>query len=365
MTMTVEKATAGDSKQQLLSLWLETFSTFTRRTEAGESSLSNLLDQRYTWTNDLNPKGAPLTVLAVEDEDDLGVVGCCSVFPIKFNLYGESLKAGIAGDFGVSKRCRVFGPALPIQRAVLTAADNDGYDIVLGYPNKNAKMVMRRAGFKSLGCTQGMVKILNSKDKLTRKTSLPSFVTRVLAQCVNLGGYIADLFLAIGMTKGLEASVLSDPNDMNEFSWDAIDNFTEFSPVQSRDFLKWRYLHSPSIDFKLFVLFDTNKNVTGAVAFRQTESRTDIVDVALSESLTLRDLMMRFVLRCRKKKQESVSIGFLKNDDLQTQLKKMFFFKVDQEREFVAYVNTQKSDKVNALLEGELPLIMFEGAMDV
>ena len=150
--------------------------------------LPDYSEARYEKYYRRNPLGEPL--LAVVRESDGGrAVGMATLFPVRLRLGAESVPGAIAGDFVIEPAHRSLGPALSLQRYLLSALSDARLEFVLAVPNELAEPVFLRIGYETLGPRVRFVKILRSRRVLSMR--LPESLAGPLS-------WLADLFLIGG-----------------------------------------------------------------------------------------------------------------------------------------------------------------------
>ncbi len=137
--------------------------------------LPNYAETRYEKYYLQNPCGeAVLAVLRNIASGD--AVGMAALFPIELEAGGERLKGAIAGDLVIEVSHRTLGPALGLERHLLSALGEHGLEFVLAAPNSAAEPVFRRAGYIALGSQVRFAKILRSHRLLASR--LPERIAR-------------------------------------------------------------------------------------------------------------------------------------------------------------------------------------------
>ncbi len=102
------------------------------------------------------PWGNPTVELLEHD----GVpVGVAAVQPRSMTQCGKRVEAGLLMDFAVAAAHRSVGPALRLQRSLLSRCD-ESCQLVYGLPNANARVLSARAGMIKLGDMTRFVKVL-------------------------------------------------------------------------------------------------------------------------------------------------------------------------------------------------------------
>ncbi|WP_437676034.1 GNAT family N-acetyltransferase [Sorangium sp. So ce131] len=114
----------------------------------GEVS-SEVLERRMRWFQEQNPAGPARTWMGFYGPGR-EVIGSGSFFPRDIYVGGRKLKAGVLGDFGVTKAHRIAGAAMSIQRELAKGCREAGVDFLYGFPNKASFPIFQRAGYKKI-----------------------------------------------------------------------------------------------------------------------------------------------------------------------------------------------------------------------
>src|SRR5262249_284502 len=94
----------------------------------------DLIVRRMHWFQEENPAGLARTWMGYHGPDK-EIIGSGSFFPRVVHIAGRKLKAGILGDFAVTKAHRIAGAAMSIQRAIANACRQAGVDFLFAFPN--------------------------------------------------------------------------------------------------------------------------------------------------------------------------------------------------------------------------------------
>lgn len=99
-------------------------------------------------------------------------VGTAAIGPRRMQYAGRDVRAGVLADMAVDARHRSLGPAVMLQNALVQAAA-DEFDLVYGFPNRAASVVMRRLGYPVLGKMPRYLRILRHRVYLERHLPRP------------------------------------------------------------------------------------------------------------------------------------------------------------------------------------------------
>ncbi|MCK4708459.1 MAG: hypothetical protein KAU21_07565, partial [Gammaproteobacteria bacterium] len=100
---------------------------------------------RFDWMQN-NPAGSSIWLLAFE-MDSKELAGMISIMLHEVLIEGEKIRSGIVGDFMISNKYRVFGPALPLLKAAVGSKDSLDLDFLYTVPNPASMKLTARVGF--------------------------------------------------------------------------------------------------------------------------------------------------------------------------------------------------------------------------
>jgi hypothetical protein len=115
-----------------------------------------------------SPSGSPLLFLA-RDASTGSVAGMSTVLPWTLRGSGNPVRAGLMVDFIVDASHRGFGPALLLQRTVLSLLADSRFDVLCGTPNQSAAPLFDRLKYPRVGSITRHFKILNVGFAVERK----------------------------------------------------------------------------------------------------------------------------------------------------------------------------------------------------
>ena len=177
---TIIKAELESDKENILSVLQRNF--------AGKSWGNPHDSQRYDHSFKQCPHGNALIWLA-KFESTNSFVGAASLCPRRVLINGKPIYAGIFGNFAVDENHRGFGPALKLQREVVSKVNDFGYIFNYAAPNKFGAPIHSRVGYKEIGKHKLYVKPL--KTVIVPKKYLPRYLQS------NIPLNIIDFFLSV------------------------------------------------------------------------------------------------------------------------------------------------------------------------
>lgn len=200
----------------------------------------DMAEAKLRWYYERNPEGLPQSFFLRSDGSPTAV-GVAAMARHRMRLGAESLVAGFILDFVVEPEHRSFFPALLLQKELLRHG-KEAYAVVFGMPGDRAEAVVRRAGYRCVGQMVRLVRVLRSRDFLSR--FLPGWLSALL------GPAIDHTLLATASLHGLlNSGYLWEWRDRPDADFDAL--WERAAPsetligVRDSAFLTWRFVESP------------------------------------------------------------------------------------------------------------------------
>jgi len=279
--------------------------------------------ERFDWMNN-NPDGKPVWYLALE-EDGNKLVGTVSVMPRIMCNNGETVCAGIVGDFMVSSSSRVFGPALTMQKKVVSSYKENNLDFIYTLPNMSALKIGEKAGLNKIADLYYYVK--------------PISATYYLAKHINasLANLVSPLLVTILKLATVEPYILSkgyyrEVNDVD----DSFDEFWECIKTKRRglvgnhsaEYIRWRYFKNPEFNFRIITYQETpNGEILGYLVFTISDNIMEIYDLIGLQKNHENKLIKKAIRIARDGGNRSINFRLSERTDYFKQIKYFGFFR--------------------------------------
>lgn len=358
MNYTAQPLCIERDRDALLRLWKETIVP----PRTGYSAL-----RRYEWFFNGNRFGPTRTWLLFENKTNQ-TVGCLSLLPRGSHLRGQTLKMGVAVDLAVETKHRTLGPALALQRTVISASRSAGFDFLIGCPNAKAAPSFERAGYKSIGDVHFWVKPIRSEYKLKQ------FIKQ--RWLMKSAGFVVDLALAAPnilshFTKRIVFSdeIVAGADDRFDELWTTVKARYGTLGDKTASYLNWRYMEFEDSRYRYYCLLRRKDHtLVGYVVYTVANRKVCIVDLLCDapKSLTLKSLLTGFSSRMKKQGHESIWLYYLGDPLFPEQLKACGFFDRGVSRKvFAACVNESVSADVQEQLLSGSNWFLFWGDLDI
>lgn len=320
MNYTITRADIKRDKDQIIALWKRNF--------------TDIPEERYEWIYENNPAGSAICLIA---KDPIGsIIGAASIFPRKLFLDNHFILAGIAGDFVIDKEHRGFGPAIALQKAIISKAREEGFEILYGIPNNKSEAVLLRVGYRKLGNIIRMTKPLKSEYYIKRYINIPG-ITHIISKVTDFA-----LKPSIGKKSYLKSDyfkskiISSIDKNFDEF-WEVAKVQWHFIGVRDSSYLKWRFFKSPNNNHQFFVLSENdNGKIVGYILYHIANNKIYIDDIlAFKECYDF--LISEFICFQNRRNFDSISISFLEDAFLLGKFKQFGFSERDRDNKVIIY----------------------------
>lgn len=349
MTYSITAADLERDKEAILRIW--------------KGNFPDVPEQRYSWMYENNPYGRAVCWLAKDTRQET-VVGVTSLFPRRILIRGKCRTAGIAGDFAVDKEYRAFGPALALQKTAVSSCCQKGFNLLYGFPNKQAELMHQRAGYRFLGNLVRMTKPIRSQYYLKRYLKSET-VARLLSKPVDFAMRLRSKENYYRRPETLSVEIVSTFDSRFDELWARASSQYALIGERESGYLNWRYTCSPHRKYSTFGLMGKRDGtLIGYIVFYSTANKVHIADLlALDLEDAFDSLLSEFLLFLRKEAIESVSILYLGSEVLRRRLEEYGFSMRDTEAKIIVYADpdfpllADVSNKDNwYLLEGDKDL---------
>ncbi len=349
-------------RDNLLSIWEENFSVFER------GDMRALLERRFSWFYGAHPIRPPTTWIAFKNPQSDEIMGCASIYPRRILYRGQPYTVGVASDFAVSKRNRVFGPALPLQRAIARSCDEEGFDFILAFPNKTAKQVFLRVGYEEVGETRRWVKPLKTSKQVAKRISGPLAVEAVSAVADRGLSLLDDLRRLRRLPRVLltRAEITMEVDYRYGEFWNRAGDQDNITCEKSEEYLRWRYQELPTENTYFFSITERRRDqLAGWIVFNVRDNQVQIQDMLAPDSQAMKILLLEFAHHARQKGYSSISVVCLDNPELKLLLTSLLFFETEHERQILAFFGEACPPELKSAVLDNGEWCLYEGGMDI
>ena len=232
--------------------------------------------RRYDWLYKENPHG-PARAWIARDTSTQAIVGIAAAFPRWLLMRGSRARAWVFGDFCIANQYRTLGPAVQLQRALLTAS-RDTPDLAGWYdfPSQPMVAVYKRLGGVSQGDLLRLAKPLRG-DRAVSLVLGPSRLVQGILPVVN--AWLAMGIHAASKKKSLsiEPHVGMFESEFDELAHEAGREY-EVCIERSADYLNWRFTNSPLGRYECLVARQRDR-LCGYALFTCTAEDAILVDL--------------------------------------------------------------------------------------
>ncbi|MFQ6609142.1 MAG: hypothetical protein ACE5EE_11545 [Fidelibacterota bacterium] len=344
MTYTIHEADIEKDKGEIISFW--------------KKNRGSHLDDKYRWIYEGNPCGKA-SVWILTDDTTGTQVGMTSLFPRWFTAKGKRYCAGIAGDFIVMEGHRTLGPALMLQKSVLSAVDSGRVDFVYSFPNKAAEPVMKRVGYNLLGPTVRLVRIFKSAPTLRRR-GISELWVGLLSPLLDIALKLRAFETWYCGKRGYVCEEVLTFDERFDKLWEESKEQFSIAGERSSLFLRWKYLEDFDEIHRIVAVFNLDKTILkGYIVFCFRDNCIHIRDFIFSCDGKATKVLMAWLLRyARSSAIESISIGFLKNDYLIRFMKDFGFMRGEDGRNAFFYCSKSTLGKLPLMKDSNDWLLM-------
>ena len=327
-----------------------------------KSSLQNIPARRYSWFYEQNPYAEPITVLAATDTS--AVVGNCSIYHRNIILDRSKVRMGIASDFAVDEKHRVFGPALKMQRLLVDEALKKECSFLFAFPNNNSRGLFERVGYERLGELQSGIKVLKSRRWVERKTE-NRFFNYLISPIIDFAFACYDwLLYGLYSRKCIIRPGFAPGKDYDKL-WDQAHKTYSIVGEKTSRYLKWRYTDNPAKDYQFINAYDKGGILRGFMVFSFKAKQVVLEEIFAEhhDKNTVEALLSAFIATMRKQDFEQIIFGYLGDNWIIRILKKHFFFIRSENR--LCLILTKAKGKDKEYLFKADHWFLFESEMDI
>lgn len=363
-------ATPGETRA-VTALWREGMS---------DSRIQDVIEKRLAWFYETNPLG-PAKTWFVKDTQANELIGCASVYPRRVRVGDRVVIAGVMADFLVSKKHRIAGPALQLQRTLAEQSAEAGFEFIYGYPNNLAWPIFKRIGYGAVAHSVMWVKPLRTGYKLGELTDSrlepyvgPRLREKLVPPAARIGSLVGDrvlqindLRLSVGKLRGISCDLQARADE----SFDALEfasaALCDVSGARDSAYLNWRYADHPTQSYRFFRMRNTSSGeLRGFIVFREEDGKVFLLDAVWDGPPAQGEaLVMAFARFMHDSGKDSICIYYAGTPSVVEILPKLLFFRRAGERNLIAYVPKERDGAFRRRVLSESSWAMYDGELDI
>jgi len=218
-------------------------------------------------------------------------VGVAALHPQQILVDGEARAVAVAGDFAVEESLRGFGPALALQRELVSRLDARGWSFAYGLPNPAASAVLRRAGYRVLAPYRRFTRRLTRSERLAATVGVGAVRRASRSHSIQLPTEFDGRFEPIWAATGRRAA---------------------YVPAQGVSLLNWRFelTPKPSAHFSLTVAATGEALAAYSVATVAYGMRR-LVELSWLDDVSLRAVVAAELVRAARERLGGVDLLYL------------------------------------------------------
>jgi hypothetical protein len=291
---------------------------------------------RYEWNYNQCPYGVAHCWLA-KDEQSNTFIGTTALFPRVILVKGHPVYAAIAGDFAVDIQHRNLITALSLQKEIRLKIHDTKFKFIYGLPNKQAKGILLRLGYKKIGRFTYFIKPLKSEYQNNKHIhSLLKF--KIFARAVDI--FIKSYAKERRYKTTLKYSIITPEyfDDRFDVLWKNVSKHFTIIGERSSFFLNWRYIQSPVKKYKIFCLSDEHNDIIGYIVYYLENNMCYIRDMLFEPSTeVISSLLAEFSRFIRMKGVGSISVDYLGSSLFEKKLREFNFLPIKNETDLLFY----------------------------
>lgn len=322
-------------KEQILKFW--------------EKYLPGTPARRFDWMQS-NPAGPAIWFFAF-DEETLSLAGTISIMPKQMLLNKRDILIGIVGDYMISDQCRVFGPALQLQRAVTQNFSALRFEFIFTIPNQAAVKIMQRVGFVEKTKLFSLVKPIEILPYLKKrvKPAIAQLTAPFMTQAIKL--FSKELYVS---AQGVFEELPRADGSFDLLWQDFKANHTGLIGDHCSAYLTWKYFQNPIKKFRaLTYRKNEGGNLLGYVFFSIDDGKMEIFDIITLHKDYANKLMKHIIRIARTENCRAIHIMISEDNPWHKMLKGYLFIDTKSNASIYCYGNSQLLSEKWHFFEGE------------
>jgi hypothetical protein len=286
-----------------------------------------------------NPNGeGSIWVFRAEGGAIRGAIGLHSQ---RMTIGGQVYRVGQIGNLSMDQEYRSAGPAVRLQRALLTSLPHSNRALIMGVTSK-AVQILRRAGCQPVGTAQRWTKVLRSEAKL-RKRVRPAVLARIAASVLDMGLRLASRETFSLRHPGMAVGIDHTFDSRFDRLWDRAAAQFSIATERTSRYLTWRFQQRDATPYQIFWLGTAPGDLVGYIVFQiRQNSVVEIADVLYDSPPTLDRLLVEFLRRMRSPefRAATVSVSYFGSPLLGDRLRTFGFLRRPEVLQVLASANS-------------------------
>ena len=220
------------------------------------------------WMYIENPAGDSRIWVADHDGQ---IVGQYPLILVNMKIGEEIIKGSQNIDLMTHPDYQRQGMFFTLEKKALSEAGKEGINITYGFPNEPAYPGHLKSGWFDVCSLQVMIKPLNLENALKRRIK-NKFGIKIYT---TIGKLIINLFYGAKKppeVDGLTITKISSFDDRIDDFWKNISNDHEIIIVRDKEYLNWRYVDVPDINYTIY-LAEEGEEICGYVVLRSVKEQ--------------------------------------------------------------------------------------------
>ncbi|MFT3756185.1 MAG: hypothetical protein QM769_09620 [Pseudoxanthomonas sp.] len=265
---TLHEGDAGRDRDALLTVW------------HGSLGTDAAMRAKYDWFYLACPHGPPLIRL-LRHVPSGAWVGTCTAGARHMLLDGRPLVARLLADLAVVPTHRSLGPALAMQRALLSAAvESSG--LAYGFPNPKAVAMVRHAGAGRIADMVRYVRVLRHGPYLQRRMSTPA--TALAGAWLDITQRVRESLRRLLDGRDIASAWSKHADARMDALWQASAPATGWTAIRDAEHLRWRFDAAPAAAMRYLCVM-RGQTLCAWFAARMSGSTLQVMDFWSLESM--------------------------------------------------------------------------------
>jgi hypothetical protein len=333
MTYTVCQSDLQTDRDRILDLWRD--------------NLPQASPDRYCWLYEDGPSAGWLV-----KSDETTTVGAVGLMGRTMKVFDDLLRAGQPIDLNIDADHRTVGPALGLQRALISTVDRGEYDLLYAFPNAASEPVQRRAGFRVLGDLGRWAKPLAVGNTLSARIRNP-LARRAAATIVGPMLKLTSPETFYRRPADIQVHVADHFDSRFDALWETAAGQFPIVGERTSKYLTWRFGRCPDARYRVLCVSNHQKELLAYLVYRQDRTIIHIGDLFFAHPRHIDTLLAELLRLARKQKAEAVIAVYLGSQTVCRRLKHFGFWQRPCQWKALLHVNEQSVSATGPLFDVE------------